>query len=96
LDGLFYANRAFFSPTVLEDYESFSNALFKTYARPGVDAQLRTTMTSPDGDRAKAYPETWDPGWAALFVEQDDRTSRSTIDERYDALQTRLGSEVGA
>ncbi|ETK37376.1 hypothetical protein [Microbispora sp. ATCC PTA-5024] len=94
LDRLFFANRAFFSDSVQTDYEAFSRALFKTYAAPGVDAQLRTSLTSHDGDRAHSYPKTWQAEWTALFADADDRTNLGLVRERYEALVRRLGAEV--
>lgn len=96
LDRLFYANRSFFSAEVLDDYQAFSDALFKTFTAPGADAQLRTAMTSLDGDRAKVYPGEWQQEWAALFVAENENTAWDKIDERHAALLTRLGAEVGA
>lgn len=96
LDRLFYANRSFFSATTLADYEAFSAVLFKTYAEPGKDAQLRTGLASRHGNRAETYRGRWKRAWAAMFVDEAERTGWDTVREKYDALMAQLGAEVGA
>ncbi|GAA3572600.1 hypothetical protein GCM10022419_061890 [Nonomuraea rosea] len=96
LDRLFYANRPFFSTELITAYEEFSASLFKTYAAPGADALLRTSLVSQDGDRRTSYPKTWTAEWAATFTEIGDHTNRGTIREWYDRLMDRASLEVGA
>lgn len=96
LDRIFYSNRPYFPAATIREYEAFMAALFKTYAAPGVDAQLRTGMSSSDGDRASAFPGSWQQEWSALFVDEEERTSRTDVRQRHQSLEDRLSKDVGA
>ena len=94
LDRLFFANQSFFSTSALTAYQEFTGVLFKTYAAPGADAQLRTAIESHDGDRIKSYPATWKPEWSAAFVDAGDQVKRETVEGQYRALTRVLGAEI--
>jgi hypothetical protein len=94
LDKLFFANQSFFSADALAAYRSFTRALFRTYAAPGVDAQLRTAVQSPDGSRITSYPGTWEPQWSSMFAAGKDQVERTAVEEQYRALTLVLGGEV--
>jgi hypothetical protein len=94
LDRLFFANQPFFSADALSAYQVFTQALFLTYAKPGADAQLRTTEVSPDGSRATSYPGTWKPEWSGMFAQAKDQVLRRTVREKYQFLTTVLGAEI--
>lgn len=95
VDRLFYANQAFFSPEALAAYESYTKVLFKTYAAPGLNARLRTGLTSRHGDRRTAYPGGWQAAWDAAFTDETERTDTDLVKLRYQALVIQLGAEVG-
>lgn len=95
LDRLFHANRAFFTPGAIAEYLAFTDALFRTYASPGVPARLRTGPTASHGERKEVYPGTWDPHWDHMFADEAERTDVEIVKERYSALVARLGAEVG-
>jgi hypothetical protein len=95
LDRLFYANQAFFSANALTAYAAFANALFKTYAAPGVGARLRTDSVSRHGDRRAVYPANWDQTWDRMFADEADRSEVDHVKQQYEELVARLGGEVG-
>lgn len=95
LDRLFYSNSPFFSTETLARYEEFSMAIFKTHNEPGTDAQLRTGLMSAAGNRKTGYPKSWQQHWASSFTQEPDHTSRETVQDRYDALLSRLAEEIG-
>jgi hypothetical protein len=95
LDRLFHANRAFFTAGALAAYARFAEALFKTYAEPGVGARLRTGPVARHGFRTNAYPGGWEQIWDLMFADETDRTDVDLIKQRYEALVGRLGAEVG-
>jgi hypothetical protein len=94
LDRLFFANQPFFSAEALSAYQEFTRALFLTYAKPGTDAQLRTTEKSPDGSRARSYPGTWNPEWSGMFAQAGEQALRRSVREQYRRLTIVLGAEV--
>lgn len=94
LDKLFFANQPFFSAGALAAYQEFTQVLFKTYAAPGVDAQLRTASESHDGNRIKSYPGTWRPQWSNMFAQAKDQVKRNAVEDQYQALSLVLGAEI--
>jgi hypothetical protein len=63
---------------------------------PGQNFLLRTTITSPDGDRKQVYPGAWQPTWEELFADVHDITTQTEVPAGYDALLDRLRIDVGA
>ena len=94
LDKLFFANQSFFSCYALDAYQEFARTLFKTYAAPGVDAQLRTVNESHDGSRIKSYPGTWKPEWFNMFAQAKDQVERKAVKDQYQSLTRDLGAEI--
>jgi hypothetical protein len=92
LDKLFFANQPFFSGDALAAYREFTQVLFKTYAGPGVDAQLRTARESRNGSRMESYPGAWMPEWSEMFAK--DQMERERVENQYQALTAVLGAEI--
>jgi hypothetical protein len=96
LDRRIYANHPFFSTDMIQEYEAFIKALFKTFYAPGADAPLRTSIRSKDGDRGRSYPKQWSMSWANLFVaDEADQTDRETTKDGWKALMNCCRTEVG-
>lgn len=95
LDQLVYANSPFFSPEARAAYDVFLQVLFETFVQPGKSARFRTGLTSQHGSRVKAFIDDWDPSWNDMFAPEEKRTSPDVINDRYQALVSVLGSEVG-
>ncbi|MCK9900148.1 hypothetical protein CC117_12585 [Parafrankia colletiae] len=94
LDRTFNINRPFLTQSCLDSYQAFIRTLFETYAAPGRDALLRTTIRSPNGDRSAAYPRTWQASWNAMFARSGEADHAKVI-ARYDDLIHELGRQVG-
>lgn len=70
LDKTFFVNEFLFSRDFGNCYSDFINACFKAYNCPGHDAQLRTAIVTPDGDRSLVTPQ-WQPEWKRYFCGEE-------------------------
>jgi hypothetical protein len=93
LDHTVHINRPFLTTTCMEAYSTFMDQLFVTYAAPGQDARLRTTLTSNYGDRVKDYCGRWEPSWNARFT--GGFASRADLDALYHNLMNQLADQLG-
>ena len=79
-----------FSDKFLTHYNAFINSCFKTFSGKGKDAQLKTGFES----RKQVFISDWKTSWEELFVEESEKTSRDTIDEKYRQLMKIFAQEL--
>lgn len=95
LDKKVHVYAALFSPSFLKLYNSFIEVCFETFVGPGLDARLRTLITSSNGDRRQALATQWDKDWDDMFSNSEDVTPKSDVKDAYQDLMSRFSSELG-
>ena len=101
LDKEFYIYKPLFSPDFETRYDALMRHCFLVRSGQGLDAKLRTSIKSVNGDRKEAFP-AWDDSWDKLFaysVEDDDQRKkiyeqRTNIKDAYDSFLSRFSQEL--
>ena len=95
LDKNIYINAPLFSADFRTAHFGFIHRCFETYVGPGLDAKLRTPISTQDGDRPRAAPGGWKDSWDSMFSDLTEWSSRVEIEEAYANLMSCFASELG-
>jgi len=95
LDKKLYINAPLFSPGFQQLYNSFIHHCFETYVGLGLNAKLRTPISSQDGDRRVATQAGWDSSWDMMFSNPARCPTKAEIRDAYNDLMSRFSSELG-
>ena len=95
LDKKIYINAPLFSADFRKAYFVFIHRCFETYVGAGLDAKLRTPISSQDGDRTLAIPGGWTDSWDNMFSDLTEWSTPAEIAEAYDNLMACFASELG-
>ena len=92
LDQAIYIYGPLFSTIVFNQYMSFVNICFETYAGVGRDARLRANHSR----LSQHWGAEWKPEWDGLFAPPAKEVRNQDVAREYNKLLTLLASEIGA
>jgi hypothetical protein len=95
LDKKVYINAPLFSPDFQHLYDALIHRCFETYVGLGLNAKLRTPISSEDGDRRVATQTGWDSNWNNMFSNLARCPTKAEIRDTYNDLMSRFSSELG-
>ncbi|MCW5696775.1 MAG: hypothetical protein KIS96_08580 [Bauldia sp.] len=91
--------RIFIGQYILDDetfraYQALMALAFRTFNDPGTDARIRSTLSSPLGDRRASRFFAWNEAWTAMF-DTAPPPSREEVQAAYLALLAAFKRSIG-
>lgn len=83
VDKAMYMYRPFFSKELFATYEVFMHEAFAPYGGAGTDAQIRSDISTPDGDRRIHGAKGWQADWEERFTKERNKDAQRDAYNRF-------------
>ncbi len=83
VDRAMYTYKPFFSKELFATYQAFMSEAFSPYGGAGVDARIRSDITTADGDRRIHGNCKWLPAWDDRFTKERNKEAQRAAYEQF-------------